>query len=86
MDNTTIWYNSKYNCYGNLLNKVKDDIKSGDLVEYSYAGSELIIENDRSTAKKVIIKIQGIYNIEKTQFTDKKQTIVYGTHWLKLIK
>jgi len=86
MDNTTKWYNSKYDCYGNLLSKVKENINTGDLVEFSYADIEVVIENGKPTRKKIIINIQGIFNVEKTQFTDKKHTIVYGTHWLTLVK
>lgn len=77
---------SKYNCYGNLIDEVKDEINPGDLVEFYYADSELVIENNKPTREQVKIKLQGIWDGEKVEFNDKKSTIVRGKAWLKLVK
>lgn len=89
MDNVTKWYNSKYDCYGNLLGVSQekiDYILVGDLVEFSYADTALVIENGRPPrSKKITITSQGIWDGEKVCLNDKKETIVRTKAWLNLL-
>ena len=72
MDNTTKWYNSKFNCYGNLIYEIRESINKGDLVSYYQ--------------KKYHTTLQGIWDGEKVFFKDKDDTVVRTPEWLKLVK
>ncbi len=72
MDDTTKWYNSKYNCYGNLIYEVRESINKGDLVSYYQKRYDAIL--------------QGVWDGEKVCFKDKDDTVVRTTEWLKFVK
>jgi hypothetical protein len=79
----TNWYkDSSYDCYGNLISKTKENFKVGDVVEFSYAK---LIKKDGRT-KNVIIRLEGLWDGEKVCFSDKEETVVRTTEWLKLVQ
>jgi len=86
MDNTTKWYNSNYDCYGNPLGYIQDDIQIGDTVEYAYADNHMSDESGRPKSKRVTVKVQGVWDGEKACFNDKKNVVVRAKAWLKLVK
>ena len=67
--------NSKYDSFGILKNIPWLEIKKGDLVEY--------IDTKIINKKPIKISLIGIWNGEKVCFTDKDNTIVRTTRWLK---
>jgi hypothetical protein len=76
----TNWYkDSKYDCYGNLIErkKYKPDIKKGDEVKFIYPF--------RFFGKKQKITCFGIWDGEKVCFNDINHTIVRTTEWLTLV-
>lgn len=72
-----------YNTYGRLKDRVLDDIQKGSVVEYIDART-VVLPNGRKVTGK--IRLIGTWDGEKVQFTDKEQTLVKTTEWLKLLK
>lgn len=70
-----------YNCYGNHISKKLDNINAGDTVEFSY--HKYVKINGRS--KNTTITLIGKWDGEKVWFTDKDETVVRTTEWLKLV-
>ena len=79
--NKLLSISEKYDKYGNPVDKIIDDIKSGDLVQYLDSKSHF------EGKKKINVRIplQGIWDGEKVQFNDKEQTVVRTIHWLTKI-
>ena len=72
----------KYDKYGNVQGKVLDDIKQGDLVQFTTTKSELF----GKIRKNVKVNLSGIWDGEKVQFNDNENTIVRSLNWLTKVK
>lgn len=69
----------QFNCYGRLVPFVMFPFNRGDTVEFSY---KKFSKKDRHN---ITITVQGIWDGSKVEFTDKEQTIVRTTQWLRFI-
>ena len=72
-----------YNTYGRLKDRVLDDIQKGSVVEYIDSRTATLPNGRKVTVK---VRLIGTWDGEKVQFTDKEETLVKTTEWLKLLK
>ena len=66
----------EFNSYGRPIDRVLDDIQSGDTVEFWYH------KNVKGSINKKLILV-GIWNGINVTFDDKEQTVVSTKEWLK---
>jgi len=72
----------EFDIYGNPIGFIPDDIKKGDVVSYIDARSKKV----KHGSITIYVKLVGIWDGEKVEFTDKDKTVVKTINWLKLEK
>jgi hypothetical protein len=70
----------KYNTYGNPIDVVLDNIRTGNTVEYIDARTVQMGKRKET----VYITLQGIWDGLQVQFDDKEETLIKTKEWLKL--